>query len=698
MKLANYATIVVLATFPHFCAGQGSVRVSSKPPPFLNDADAQAMASLDSLFEKLSDGHHRRLSDTSLFSEKLLTGIQEKLDVVRTDASKKGASKKVDPGYDIDEDKYGTAVEVVDSLKDSIAMIQACTSGECTEDQVTAAAFAILGTVGMAVGIAFPPAGAVIAAVVAIGSLIASIFASAPINLMPGLDAAAVEGAAFRAVQRVQDTGTFAGFADFTKTLRLANQFNSDLLTKMNKYAVDEDFDDIIDEWFDQYHSYKWGDIVSRMKDVGEDLFSAYGNIAGSRRGAFTDWVKNSNTTCTLEYYLKKGQLGRDNLNRCKEKMAVAKTNYDYVEMFGRHFISLANSLTAYSTIVESILVKHSTCNDDKNDKIPTLGNFACDYYISYSALKSEINDSIMDRARHLKNTIIGKDNDGGITKTCEEPVSKALWPWNQKCGSVGTRCNYKYLIFMSQTDQESTLNGCEGDGCKLLVKEMGDADDVKEKCEQELTHAHSTEELAFYGGMYGWDGSGPPTKVKHSVHSCGETVMNAVDKDFNNDISMIAIPGYSLEIPDCVALFEDPQNFGIIGAVNQSIAAVKIKPTCKDTADTLYSIFGKNGGDWACWQEEISLCDVVKQLDDPNPNPNTSDIIRAVKELISPDKPAKELGWNRKWYSGEGLWKRETVEKKSCTERENNAFDADDKLPCESWDFNWKLKGCMYD
>jgi len=695
MKLANYATIVVMATFPHFCAGQGSVRVSSKPPPFLNDADAQAMASLDSLFKKLPDGHHRRLSDKSIITEKLFTDIKERLDAVRTDASKKGASE-----YDIDEDKFGTAVEAIDSLKDSIGKIQACISDDCNSQQVTEAAFAVLGTVGMVVGLAFPPLGAVIAAVTAIGSMVASFYGSAPINPMPGLNAAAVEGAAFKAVQRVQDTGTFAGFADFRNTLDLATKFNSDLLNKMNEYEEGKILDDIIDEWFDQYHSYKWGDIVSRMKDVGEDYFSAYGIMAGSRRGAFTDWVKSSNTTCTLEHYLKKGQLGRDNLNKCKENMAVAKTNYDYVEMFGRHFISLATALTAYNTIVTSIFAKHSTCNGVKS----TLGDFTCDYYISYSALRFEINDSIMDRASQLTK-IIGKDNDGGITKTCEEPVSKALWPWNQKCGSVGMRCNYKYLIFMAQTDQESTLNECEGGGCKLLLEEVSLPYVMTTRCEQELKSAVNSTESAFYGGMYGWGGSKVPTKAD----SCAVAVREG--KTYSHDISMIAIPGYSLEIPDCVALFEDPKNFGIIGAVNQSIAAVEIKPkpTCKDMADTLYSIRG-GSGDRACWEEEISLCDIAKHLDDPNPVRYTtvfpykiinvmssSDTIVAVKELMSYHKAAKELGWSSRWYDGRGTWSG-TVQERSCTGRHGDPFSPDEKEKCEVWAFNWELKGCMYD
>lgn len=250
MKLANNATIVVLATFPHFCAGQGSIRVSSKPPPFLNDAEVQAMASLDSLFEKLPDSYNRRLS---------ITDVEGKLVDLKVEAE----------GYEIDEDTYGSAVDAIDSVIASIEQVKKCMSSECTSDEVAGAVFSVIGTVGMVVGLAFPPLGAVFAAVASIGGLIASFFGSAPVSPMKGLDAAAVEGAAFKAVQRVQDTGTFAGFADFTKTLRLANQFNSDFRNKMDKCEVGK-CDHIIEAWFDQYHSYKWGNIVSRMKDVGK--------------------------------------------------------------------------------------------------------------------------------------------------------------------------------------------------------------------------------------------------------------------------------------------------------------------------------------------------------------------------------------------------------------------------------------------
>lgn len=674
MKLANNATIVVLATFPHFCAGQGSIRVSSKPPPFLNDAEVQAMASLDSLFEKLPDSYNRRLSSESekqlgkKLREKLLTDVQEKLDVVKADSK----------GYEIDEDKYGSAVDAIDSVIDSIKRIKSCSSGECDSDKVAGVVFSVLGTVGMVVGLAFPPLGAVIAAVASIGALIASFFGSAPINPMKGLDAAAIEGAAFKAVQRVEDTGTFAGLADFTKTLRLANQFNSDLNNKMDKCEKGR-CDHIIEAWFDQYHSYKWGNIVSRMKDVGEDYFSAYGNVAGSRRGAFNDWVKNSKKTCTIEHYLKKGQQGRDNLNKCKENMSVAKTNYDYVEMFGRHFISLANSLTVYSMIVESILSKHSTCNGENG----TLGDFTCDYYISHSALKFEINDSIMERASTLMNTIIGKDGDGGLTQTCEEPVSNmALWPWNQKCGIYGTRCNYKYLLITSQTDQESIVNECEGDGCKLLIKEMNVRHIMINRCEhQSKLVSYNKDEKTFYGGIYGWNGSTIPDLVMPI--NCKLAVDNT-ERSTYHDLSMIAIPGYSLEIPDCVALFEDSQNFGI----KEEVAAAVV-PTC--TKD-YYSIKTTWGGDYACWEEEISLCDIKKLLD--NPKPSKDDVMLAAKELMSHHKAAKELGWSRSFYNGEGRW-NEKVNLDRCEER---GFGSGEKVKCNGWKFNWDIKACMYD
>jgi len=659
MKLANNATIVVLATFPHFCAGQGSIRVSSKPPPFLNDAEVQAMASLDSLFEKLPDSYNRRLS---------ITDVEGKLVDLKVEAE----------GYEIDEDTYGSAVDAIDSVIASIEQVKKCMSSECTSDEVAGAVFSVIGTVGMVVGLAFPPLGAVFAAVASIGGLIASFFGSAPVSPMKGLDAAAVEGAAFKAVQRVQDTGTFAGFADFTKTLRLANQFNSDFRNKMDK-CEEGKCDHIIEAWFDQYHSYKWGNIVSRMKDVGEDYFSAYGNIAGSRRGAFNDWVKNSKKTCTIEHYLKKGQQGRDNLNKCKKNMSVAKTNYDYVEMFGRHFISLANSLTIYNMIVESILIKHSTCNGENG----TLGDFKCDYYISHSALKFEINDSIMEHASTLTNTIIGKDGDGGLTQTCEEPVSNmALWPWNQKCGIYSTRCNYKYLLISSQANQESIVNECEGDGCKLLIKEENDPQIMIKKCEhQSKLVSYNKDEKTFYGGIYGWNGDTIPDLVMPI--DCKLALVNAEVSGWS-DKSMIAIPGYSLEIPDCVALFEDSQNFGIKGAV-----AAAVVPTC--TKDW-YSIKSSEYSDDACWMEEISLCDIKKLLD--NPKPSQDDKMLAAKELMSYHKAAKELDWNSAFHNGQGAWNEE-VNLKSCEER---GFSKQQKLKCNEWNFNWDLKACMYD
>ena len=60
------------------------------------------------------------------------------------------------------------------------------------------------------------------------------------------------------------------------------------------------------------------------MKDSGTEYYKAYGDMAGSRRKKFADWVKNSNEKCTLDYYLQGKQKGRDNMIKCKVRPALS--------------------------------------------------------------------------------------------------------------------------------------------------------------------------------------------------------------------------------------------------------------------------------------------------------------------------------------------------------------------------------------
>ena len=225
----------------------------------------------------------------------------------------------------------GEAVQVgLDSIKSSIDIFNKCNGPNgCEPKEAADAVFAILGGIGFVVGVFCPPAGAVIAVMAAVGSFVASFLGDKPVRAMPGLDAAAVEAAAFRAVKKVEDTGTFAEFADFASVLRTATEFNSNTLLDLQKVNctrynqtgskdAQEAVDKIIDVWFDQYHQYKWVDLLSRMKDSGKAYVSAFGDITGSRRGVFADWAKDSKKTCKLEYYLEMNQKGRDNLNTCK--------------------------------------------------------------------------------------------------------------------------------------------------------------------------------------------------------------------------------------------------------------------------------------------------------------------------------------------------------------------------------------------
>lgn len=549
------------------------------------DAETHALMSLESLFGELGLRNNQPIkrqnnmgrdtveADDDLFKAQM-EGLDEKVDLL-VEATK---TKQVTPTEAILDNKADVAEKSLGSVKKSIDTIQKCSgSTGCSGKDIADTVFDVLGTIGFVVGLAFPAAGAVIAVVVALGSFIASFFGDKPVRALPGLDAAAVEAAAFKAVQRAEDTTTFAEFADFAYALRAANSFNANILNTINEALKAgsqsaENIDRIVDEWFDQYHDFKWEDVVTRMKDSGTSYFKAYGDITGSRRGKFADWIKDSKKTCKLEYYVQANQKGRDSLNTCKKNMATAKTNYEYAQNFGLNYIKVATLLVAYWSGVVSILSKHSTCGDNME------ATFTCKYSIAFESLKHEVTESMFKHAQALKETTTA------LATTCEAPASNvALWPWNQKCEDWPGQCNYQYLVLMTQTDQEATVNGCEGGGCKMLITERYYQTDIEEECRKEVKNAQNAKGKAFYGGIIGWQ-SGLEPKDQSSCKGAATVANKAA-----NDYSMLAIPSYTLDIPDCAALFSKPENFGIkkgdaVGYLPDTIDGNTSCPTIEET------------------------------------------------------------------------------------------------------------------
>ena len=99
--------------------------------------------------------------------------------------------------------------------------------------------------------------------------------------------------------------------------LAAATTFNGKML-KVIENADSSVRDGIIEDWFQQYHEFKWDDVMARVKDSGRAYMAAYGDIKGSRRSKFVEWAKSSAKTCKLENYFIKDNGGRDNLNKCK--------------------------------------------------------------------------------------------------------------------------------------------------------------------------------------------------------------------------------------------------------------------------------------------------------------------------------------------------------------------------------------------
>lgn len=741
MKFLNYAS-VALATLPT-CAGQGSLRVASKLVPLEDDLETRARAHLDVLFDdtRRNMARRRRLHRLAVDSEKeaweeerdaLKKDVQADLDKYKEQAKKKEAEKKAKKiegllgkavhakaGVESTNNflvaavkeqlnspqkrmenakKYGQAKQtnlekfqamaadgdavdealgglqgVLDGTKATVDLISKCSgSSGCSGTDIADTVFAVLGTIGglvTAFGGPAAPIGLLISAVAAIGSFIASFFAPEPVRPVPGLDAAAVEAAAFRAVQKAEDTTTFALFADFANTLRYSNEFNADMVKQIgdiNATATDAEVDKLVDGWFDQYHNYKWEDLVSRMKDSGTEYYKAYGDISGSRRKKFADWVKSSKKTCTLDYYLQGKQKGRDSMIKCKKDMADAKTNYDFVENFGLNYVKVATMLVAYWVNVVSILNYHSTCRGEDMDEL------SCKYYMSFKALQREVTDAMFAHAKKLKATVTS------LSKKCAKPTPEAKWPWSQKCEDFPGKCNYQYLLITTQTDQESIVAGCAESECKMLIKEEFDTSDIINYCKELDTKS-------FYGGILGWQSS--DDKLPTDSKTCAAAA-NKADK-FNNDYSMLAIPSYTLDIPDCVSLFKEAGNFGVIKSGpsgqlpdNMTGESKNFTPTSSPTTcpEETWSIKGGDS-DLTCWEEKIKICT----------NKSADARTKMDGHWL---KAAAELDWSNKWTQGY-QWNYPAqggVQKKKCTER---GFDADEKVKCFLKPLN---NGCMYD
>ena len=211
----------------------------------------------------------------------------------------------------------------LEQVKTSVKFVMKCFDSGCDANEIADEISSIIGTIGGVIACFNPAMGAIISSIGALGSFVSSWFCSPQVaRAMPGLDADAVEEAAFRAVKAVEDTNIRAEFADFKAMLSTATGFNKQIIKDISIANATErggtDVDQIIADWFEQYHEYKWIDVVSRMKDTGKAFALAYGDIAGSRRSKFVAWAKSSPETCSLEHYFKTNNDGRDILNKCK--------------------------------------------------------------------------------------------------------------------------------------------------------------------------------------------------------------------------------------------------------------------------------------------------------------------------------------------------------------------------------------------
>lgn len=91
-----------------------------------------------------------------------------------------------------------------------------------------------------------------------------------------------------------------------------------------------------------------------------------------------------------------------------------------------------------------------------------------------------------------------------------------------------------------------------------------------------------------------------------------------------------------------------------------------------------IYSVVGKNGGDLACWQEEIKTCD-------------TKTAMTTIYENAIAAASMEE--WGSGWSSSSGGSWNQKVEQKSCTER---GFNKGELTKC--FHEEYVNKGCLYD
>lgn len=134
--------------------------------------------------------------------------------------------------------------------------------------------------------------------------------------------------------------------------------------------------------------------------------------------------------------------------------------------------------------------------------------------------------------------------------------------------------------MFTTEADQIATVGGCQGGGCKMLINEISNYDfwagfddpehegaEIKEEAKDACSKVvGNSPEHVFYGGIIGWKSLQQKTPEDQGCEDAVDHIYQ-----FNHDISMFAIPAYTLDIPECMDLLEDPKNFGLEATKEES-------------------------------------------------------------------------------------------------------------------------------
>jgi len=393
------------------------------------------------------------------------------------------------------------------------------------------------------VGAAFPPLGIAMFVIGAIGTLVAALFLDS--NKVSVVDYTITPSMIQAAVDRALTSFTVQ--AD-TETLRsLSTFFQIDI----NNYAsfvgalgyikekspsnYQPKWEQQIDWWYTQQFSPAWTGVYQNGIVELEAKYTTWfgaSDLSGIRRKlkdykAFCDTKTCNITDGDTSFF----EDGANRVKLCKEKVDDARTNWEELIKFANAYLKTASQLTSFAAQASGIFQLASFCDPSvyPDDVILTDCNWI--HAIEDLSIKVSV---IQTRALYLS-TIMQE-----LSLTCGPPNNLAHgWPFNQECNT--DKCNYKYILAISNTQYEDRLASTNEEGkFKQLGKSYYQQDSVA-VCKR--IYDGNNERYGYgHGGLYGYDSSGPKlvkgdcSTITNTANQGGFIILGALPSWCMND------------------------------------------------------------------------------------------------------------------------------------------------------------------